>query len=103
MELILLALVLTVFLALVPVRRQSPALSQPPAVLRHVDIDEIRNPSSAARTRECATDTRSDEPPRTARRTVPTIEEDHVETLVYGNRRMMAIARGDVLLLRTDD
>ena len=103
MELILLALILTVFLALAPVRsRSSSTISVPPAVRRQVDLDELRNalppPLLQEFCQDCAPTRRN-----LARRSVPTIEEDHVETITYQNKKVVAVARGELLVLRVDD
>src|SRR5437870_6437598 len=106
MELILLAVILTIFLALAPVRAKSHSvLSAPAAVWRHVDIDELRNASPRVRHNGMGAD---DPDAAKSHRmspgsTVPTIEEDNVETLTCENKRIIALSRGDILLLRIEN
>lgn len=106
MELLLLAVILTIFLALIPVRSKSGHELYKPAaaVWRHIDIDELRNApphSPRAKTAEQS----SAEPAHrlSCHPSMPTIEEDHVETLVYRGQKLLAIARGDQLFLRQHD
>src|SRR5947209_5971698 len=101
MELILLALILTIFLMLAPVRTNSGALpSTPAAVCRHVDIDEVRNATPPPQDKELnAAGSSTQRSSRTAAsRSMPTIEQDNVETVTYQNKKIVAIARGELLL-----
>src|SRR5688572_17435900 len=98
MEILLLTLVLSTFLLVAPAKPgRMQGLVPPPAIRRHVDIEELQGASLRLRSDLAA--------PPTCRRVRPapagpTIEEDGVEQLVCEGQQVIVVARGQMLLLR---
>jgi hypothetical protein len=106
MELILLALVLAIFLSVSPVRTKTSSVTgRPAAIWRHVDLDEIRHsrPFTSIDPNALQKLTVDEAERAHIPRSIPTIEQDNVETVTYKNVKMTAIARGELLLLRIDE
>jgi len=95
MEILFVVLVLTALLTLAPARsrgERSPAT--PAAICRYVDVDELRSHWLPARPQV----------PRTAPslRSMPTLEQDFVETVACESARLIASTRNGLLFIRTE-
>ncbi|HEY9870859.1 MAG TPA: hypothetical protein V6D08_16965 [Candidatus Obscuribacterales bacterium] len=104
MEILFIAIALTILLALAPVRTRSAApLSGPPPICRYVDIEEVRNPSPHWPAAEGDPPAGAAQPLITATaRRMPTIEEDFVEAVACEGKKLIISTCGDVLLVRVE-
>lgn len=104
MEILLVAIALTILLVLAPVRTRSAApLSGPPPICRYVDIEEVRNPTPHRPFDAVDPPAEAAQPLITATaRRVPTIEEDFVEAVACEDKRLIISTCGDVLLVRVE-
>lgn len=104
MEILLVAIALTILLAAAPVRTRSAApLSGPPPICRYVNIAEVRNPAPHCPAAEGDPPAAAVQPLITATaRRMPTIEEDFVEAVACEDKRLIVSACGDVLLVRVE-
>ncbi len=96
MEILFVALVLTLLLTLAPVRsRGGPPLVRPASICRYVDIKELRRPGLRPGSRLSRKET--------ALHTAPALEPDLVETVVCESTRLIASTRSGVLFVRTEE
>ncbi len=111
MEILLIALVLTILLAVVPVRgRARPIVATPAAICRYVNLDELRgrsgSPDDVGALHRCArghSSSRGSSSRTAVVQPLSTLEQDHVEIVEYQGTRLIALMDGDLLLLKSSD
>src|SRR5262249_50771753 len=95
MEILIVVLALTVLLTLAPARSsagRSPV--RPAAICRYIDVDELRRSGPPARPGVSAT--------APTLRSMPTLEQDLVETVACGSSKLIASTRNGLLFIRSE-